>query len=301
MGGRVQGQVRLRLFNQDEVILHPDEVFALLRHRISLMACLGAAVVLVVLNWDGPGPVDLPLETRLAAQLAGVMLGLGVMATGLALAKRRARRGQDVIVRASRLFLLAATLGLMASSVVHAWLGIKPLPTVPQAVADIAFNYLMAEILGGVGVHFVAPLVLAELRAKALPTAETAPPADPPEPEVHPNRVQSVRVANRQFRPDDILRLRAERTHVVLTTRDGQQILPGPFAAVVAQMPPELGQQISRADWIATSAVREMRQDGRDMLIFLQDDEVLRIPAARQARLRPWLSALTTHQTRRAV
>jgi hypothetical protein len=291
----VQGQVRLRLFNQDEVVLAPDEVFALLRHRTAMLAYFGAAVILVLLNWDGPGAADLPLELRMAAQLGGVLIGMGALVAGLALANRKARRGQDVVVRASRLFLLAATLGLMSSSLLHASLGIKPLPSLSAAAADIAFNYLLAEILGGLSAHFVAPVVLAELRAKTA-----APPQGPTRLE-RPDGIRPVRVANRQFHPADILRLRAERTHVVLTTREGRQTLPGPFSAVVAQMPPDLGQQISRADWIATSAVREMRQDGRDTLIYLQDNEVLRIPASRRAKLGQWLSDLSSHHTQRAV
>lgn len=315
----VAGRLRLRLFSHDEMILMPGEVAQILRHRKMMAFYLSGIVALIWLNWDNRIPGS-SLEIHAPPQIGAVLAGGLVPALGLLWADRVARRGRDVVVSASRLFLLAAALGFAGYSLMAVPLGVTPMPSVQEAVLDIAFNYVLAEIIGGLAVHFVAPSLLQELRRFAdvpvVPTVVGSSP--PPHPAGMPSfgkdvasgpvpaavapvepvltdgsRKAVVRVANRLFDAGEILWVQAERTHVMLTTSGGRQILPGPFSAVVAQMPPELGQQVSRADWVATAAVLAVQREGRDVVLLCRDGQSVRVAASRQAKLRDWLDLLT--------
>lgn len=321
------GRLRLRLFSHDEIVLMPGEVAQILRHRMMTGFSSLGLLVLIWLNWDERAP-GLTLELHAPPQIGAVLAGALVPILALLRADRLARRGADVVVPASRWFLAAAALGFAAYNLLAIPLGIAPMPSLSHAVVDIAFNYVLAEIIGGLAVHFVAPRLLTELRRFAGPPVSAVPngprPADrmpvspvsvtpkissgpdtvpfagaegaedaPPAPLQRPAQ---VRVANRLFDAGDIVLVQAEGTHVVLTTTRARQVLPGPFAAVVAQMPPELGQQISRGDWVATTAVQSLRRDGRDVLLQCRGGQTLRVAASRQAKLRDWFDLISAEQ-----
>lgn len=300
------GLLRLRLFSQDELILHPGEVGLVLRQRVMMLFYLFGVVLLIWLNWD-ERTARMPLELHAAAQVVGVVLGGFVPVLGFVLADRRARQGKDVILPASRLFLAAAVFGYAGYNLFAVPLGIAEQPSVSHAVMDIAFNYLLAEILGGIAVHFIAPAALAELRGSgSLPSTgvPSAAPTSATDEEgsvtALPLRAAHVRVANRVFAPEDIVLLKADGPHVVLTLRRGQQTLPGPFSAVVAQMPPGLGQQVSRSEWVATVAVECVSREGRDIVLRLSDGQESRIASTRQAKLQGWLATLMAQERQEA-
>ena len=305
----VAGRLRLRLFSHHEMILMPGEVVQILRHRKMMAFYLSGIIALIWLNWDQRVP-GASLELHAPPQIGAVLAGGLVPALGLLWADRLARRGREVVVSASRLFLMAAVLGFAGYNLLAVPLGVSAMPSLQHAVLDIAFNYVLAEIIGGLGVHFVAPPLLRELRRFAPASAAVVTPAAPVSTDARPlvqgvdlggilteaqpaaveakPKQTQVRVANRLFDAAEILLVQAERTHVILTTARGRQILPGPFSAVVAQMPPALGQQVSRADWVATEAVRAMRRDGRDLILLCRDGQSLRVATSRQAKLRDW-------------
>jgi hypothetical protein len=300
------GLLRLRLFSQDELILRPGEVGLVLRQRVMMVFYLVGVALLIWLNWDDRTG-DMPLELHAAAQVAGVVLGGLVPVLGFLIADRRARRGTDVVLPASRLFLAAAALGFAGYNLLAVPLGITEQPSLAHAVVDIAFNYVLAEILGGVAVHFIVPAALAELRGPGEAAAAEPPPAEPPATAEDvaavtplPLRAPVVRVANRVFAPEDIVLLQADGPHVVLTLRRGQQTLPGPFSAVVAQMPAGLGQQVSRSEWVATVAVEAVCRDGRDVVLRLSDGQEIRIASTRQAKLQGWLEMLMVQDRQEA-
>lgn len=306
----VAGRLRLRLFSHDEMVLVPGEVVQILRHRNMMAFYLTGIIALIWLNWDNRLP-GLSLELHAPPQIGAVLAGGLVPALGLLWADRLARRGRDVVVSASRLFLLAAVLGFAGYNLMAVPMGLSPMPSLQHAVLDIAFNYVLAEIIGGLGVHFVAPPLLRELRrfapappatvSSALPSLVVARPLASPlpavraveaAPDIEPKQTQ-VRVANRLFDADEIVLVQAERTHVMLTTTGGRQILPGPFSAVVAQMPPELGQQVSRGDWVATAAVLAVQREGRDVVLLCRNGQSVRVATSRQAKLRGWFDLFT--------
>lgn len=313
----VAGRLRLRLFSHDEMVLMPGEVVQILRHRNMMAFYLTGIIALIWLNWDNRLP-GLSLELHAPPQIGAVLAGGLVPVLGLLWADHLARRGRDVVVSASRLFLLAAVLGFAGYNLMTVPMGLSPMPSLQHAVLDIAFNYVLAEIIGGLGVHFVAPPLLRELRrfapappatvASAAPYLAVARPLASPlpavraveaAPDIAPKQTQ-VRVANRLFDADEIVLVQAERTHVMLTTTAGRQILPGPFSAVVAQMPPELGQQVSRGDWVATAAVLAVLREGRDVVLLCRNGQSVRVATSRQAKLRGWFD-LFTEETRHAA
>ena len=142
----VTGRLRLRLFSHDEIALMPGEVAQLLRHRSLMAFYLSGIIALIWLNWDQRVP-GLPLELHAPPQIGAVLAGGLVPALGLLWADRRARRGHDVVVSASRLFLCAAILGFAGYTLLAVPLGVTPMPSVQETVLDIAFNYLLAEII----------------------------------------------------------------------------------------------------------------------------------------------------------
>lgn len=321
------GRLRFRLFSHDEIVLMPGEVVQILRHRSMTVFSFVGLLVLIWLNWDDRAP-GLTLELHAPPQIGAVLAGAFVPILVLLRADRRARRGADVVVHASRWFLAAAALGFAAYNLLAIPLGIAPVPSISHAVLDIAFNYVMAEIIGGLAVHFVVPRLLTEMRrfvdppvaglsngqrpadrmsASALPvTSKLSAASDTvafvaaegaeEAPSAPLQRPAQVRVANRLFDAGEILLVQADGTHVVLTTVRGRQILPGPFAAVVAQMPPELGQQINRGDWVATTAVQSVQREGRDVLLQCRGGQILRVAASRHAKLRDWFDLISLEQ-----
>lgn len=320
------GRLRMRLFSHDEIVFMPGEVEKILRHRLMTGFSFIGILLLIWVNWDKRAP-GLPLELHAPPQIAAVLSGALVPILVLLRADRLARRGADVVVHASRWFLAAAALGFAAYNLFAVPLGVSPLPSLSHAVLNIAFNYVLAEIIGGLAVHFVAPPLLTELRRFSNPPMHAPSTLSQPSPlpstgmagalnaseplmgaamakgettldaaQAPVQRPSQVRVANRLFEVKDILIVQAEGTHVVLTTAQGKQILPGPLSSVVAQLPAEVGRQVSRSDWVATSAVQSVRRDGRDLLLHCREGQTLRVTASRQAKLRDWLDLFTEGQ-----
>lgn len=310
----VAGRLRLRLFSHDEMVLMPGEVVQLLRHHKMMGLYLSGIIAVILMNWDNRLPGS-SLELHAPPLIGAVLAGGLVPVLALLRADRLARRGREVVVSASRLFLMVALLGFAGHTLMAVPLGVASVSSFHEAVLDIASVYVLAEIIGGLAVHFVvpsllkdlrpiahAPAVLASAQANASPpstgmlssgTAGGSGPAAyaivPPGPALSSGpRPAQVRVANRLFDAEDIVLVQAERTHVWLTTTAGRQILPGPFSAVVVQMPPELGQQVSRADWVANAAVVAVQREGRDVVLLCRDGQTLRVASARQAKLRDW-------------
>ena len=123
----------------------------------------------------------------------------------------------------------------------------------------------------------VAPVAAAARRETALA------PDDPAE-------ARQLRQAGMKGIPvGDILRLEASGNYVTVVTLRGRQLVPGPFAAAVAQMPAELGRQVQRSHWVARRAVAGVHRKGRDLWLHLTCGAQVPVSATLRSDVQSWL------------
>lgn len=89
---------------------------------------------------------------------------------------------------------------------------------------------------------------------------------------------------------DDILRLEASGNYVTVVTRKGRELVPGPFSAVVAQMPPMLGRQVQRSHWVALDAIEGVKRQGRDVWLHMACGALVPVSAAQKSEVLGWLA-----------
>jgi len=153
--------------------------------------------------------------------------------------------------------------------------------------------WLYAEVTTAIVLRKAVPRAVADLLARAAPVqalaaqaqgAEDAVPeaAEPGSGEV-PDVLQGV------------LRLEAQGNHVLVVTERGRHLLPGPFGAMVARMPDDLGRQVHRSHWVACKAVLRTRRAGRDVFVETLDGAQVPVASSKYAKLRDWLVTATEH------
>lgn len=305
------GTVKFKLVSLDEVELRPGETLQLARHRLVMLVYLVLVVVLVVLNINGTTR-ELPLELRAPVYIVGACVGTLVIVAALMLGESGARKGRDVAIPASPVFFICALSALTSGEGLSMLVVAGPPMSFVQGLLLVVFYYILTEIVVGLTVHYIFPVALAEIRGQAqadamstelLPTPTALPPlagmakagngaqigADGGATVVPLRRAVMVRIGNRYFDAAYIIRIKAEGNYVRVVTQNERQLLPGPFSAVVAQMPPASGRQISRSGWVATTAVVHRSRIGRDLFLHLTDGEEVRVAAGRQDQLRDWI------------
>ena len=94
-----------------------------------------------------------------------------------------------------------------------------------------------------------------------------------------------------------VLRLEAQGNHVLVVTERGRHLLPGPFGAMVARLPPDLGRQVHRSHWVACRAVLGTQRQGRDVVIETVDGARVPVASSKFGTLRGWLAAAGRHRS----
>jgi hypothetical protein len=89
--------------------------------------------------------------------------------------------------------------------------------------------------------------------------------------------------------PAEVLRLEASGNYVTVVAETGRHLVPGPFSAVVAQMPAGIGRQVQRSHWVARSAVEGVKRQGRDLLLQLACGALVPVSSAMKAEVQAWL------------
>lgn len=87
-----------------------------------------------------------------------------------------------------------------------------------------------------------------------------------------------------------VLRLEARGNYVAVVTRTATRLVPGPFAAVMAQMPQDGGQRVHRSHWVARHAVLSHRRIGRDLQLQMLDGAVVPVASSRACAVQAWLA-----------
>jgi DNA-binding LytR/AlgR family response regulator len=91
--------------------------------------------------------------------------------------------------------------------------------------------------------------------------------------------------------PADILRLEASGNYVTVVTGFGRQLVPGPFSAVVAQMPKSMGRQVQRSHWVALAGVEGVKRQGRELVLQMACGALVPVSAALKSEVQAWLAS----------
>ncbi|NBE09251.1 LytTR family DNA-binding domain-containing protein [Paragemmobacter ruber] len=91
---------------------------------------------------------------------------------------------------------------------------------------------------------------------------------------------------------EDVLRLEASGNYVTVVTVRGRQLVPGPFAAVMAQMPVDKGRQVQRSHWVSRAAVVAVHRKGRDIWLQVTCGAQVPVSAALRSEVLAWLGPL---------
>lgn len=288
--------VVIDLLSLGRLHLQPGEVGPILRHRHLLTTYLVTLLVLVSvdLGWQVG---QLPLELRGTVHILAGGTALALMWLALEAALWLAARRGTVRLPLTPLLMVAAAgsvavadglFHLLSATYDHSW---------QRLGLHLFFHYVAAEFLAAGLAHVAVPPILAELRGLPITRlAETDPAlwageAEAPAPPL-PGAEGFLVAGGRSFPLHQILHLRAEGNYVHLRASDRQELLPGPLADLVAQIPAAMGRQVHRSHWVAQRAITSWRAEGRDITLYLAQGQAVPVAVTRRREVRDWLRAL---------
>ncbi len=270
--------LHLHMVNGETVRLRRFETFRLMQHRYM--------VSLYILIWVGLTLVDpsgqtlsTPFDQRLSQYGAGVIVvvaTLNAIYTGSELLF--GGRGRVVTLSHPPVVLVVSILGLAASEAVAFYLSGDARITVKIFAVLTVFYFVIIEILLQLVVWLLLPRMLASIRHEAPPPSPSADVA-----------LNPVRAGGAKLIPDAILHMEAQGNYVTVVTDARSYEVPGPFAALLDQVPDGLGLRIHRSHWVARRAVLGHRRKGREMVLDLTYGGVATVALPRQAEVVDWL------------
>lgn len=140
-----------------------------------------------------------------------------------------------------------------------------------HVIIEISTHFVMLQIM---------PRVLRDMRGDASDGMGLYVPPS--------NRVE---IKGQEFFPHDLQRISAEGNYIRVMTAGGAHFLPGPYGPVIDSLPPNLGLQLSRSEWVGAVAVAGLRKDGRDLLVELVDGATVRVAQSRKKVVTEWMQA----------
>ncbi|MBC2834536.1 LytTR family DNA-binding domain-containing protein [Paragemmobacter straminiformis] len=280
---RTSGEgLHVRLINGDTLRLRRFEVGRLLMHRYLMAVYLGVVILLTLADPSGQA-VSTPLRLRSLVYVIGLtstILCLGL--TCLAIELWRGGKGKPVQVHGSPIMLFTAAVALGASQI--AAVAVVPTHVVQIKVFLIlvVFYYVMTEVF----IQLVAWLLMDRILAELRDRPEGAVIGDTPR---AANDMLDAGV--RDFPMAEILHLEARGNYVAIHTDSGVTEVPGPFSALIEQMPDTIGLRIHRSHWVARRAIVRSRKQGRDLLVDLVHGGTAPVALPRQREVMDWLVA----------
>lgn len=313
-GGAAEGEgrpLRVVLLTLGTLHLLPDEAVQVLRHRYLLLVYLAVLPVLILADTNSHTQ-GLAVEVRgpvYMAALAGAVLTI-------------AFAGQFAFWRGWKRLSLTSVLGIatlvglgMSEAVSHLLLDADNRSLV-ELVLVVGFYWVTAELVASFVLHKVVPHVLAELRGMPIRRlAETDPafwqaaggmaagmagpegtgPSEGAEGSA-PAEGGFLVAAERRFAFAALLHLQAYGNYVMLHSRTGQELVTGPLARLVAQIPAGYGRQVHRSHWVAAAALRGWTAKGRDVTLLLDGAASVPVAVTRRREVRDWLAGLGIRQ-----
>mgnify|MGYP002127460542 CR=1 FL=1 len=297
---RPQHGIVINLLTLGRLHMLPGEVRPVLQHRHMLVIYLITLFILVGVDTNGAAS-SLPIEMRGIIYMAAIGTAILVVAIflqgGMAIA---ARRGQTVALHLSPVLFIATLCSVIVGESLFRALVPPEDPSLLRLSLLLAFHYLISELAAAILAHSLLPMILCELRGlpirKLVETDPTIWTPDAPLPEAAP--VEGfLTIADRSFPLVGLVHLQADGNYVHLWAVDQNALLPGPLADLVRQLPLSLGRQVHRSHWVAASALRDWRIDGREITLRLSNGKEVAVAVTRRREMRDWLVALHIPQT----
>jgi hypothetical protein len=190
--------------------------------------------------------------------------------------------GKRLVLHSTLFSFVAAGLSTLSSEVL---VESPPKDTVP-GVLHFLIIWGSIHVIMEIATHFVIlkimPRVLLDMRGdRADGFGLYVPPSE------------RIDIKGQEFFPQDIQRISAEGNFIRVVTLEGAHFLPGPYGPVIDTLPPKLGLQLSRSDWVGAVAIAGLRKEGRDLLVVLVDGATVRVAQSRKKVVTEWM------QTRR--
>ncbi len=267
----------LRIINGETVRLRRFEVLRVQMHRYMVGFYLLLWIGLVLVDPSGQTTTP-PIAARVVQYGFGVLTVIATFTLVYASAEVLfGGKGQVVTMVNWPLVLGASVLGLGVSElVVHLLTG--EVRTTAKIFATLGiFYYVIIEIALQIIIWLFLPRILTELRDDAPDTTPDATPAN------------VVRAGGHDFPATAILHIAAQGNYVTVTTDTTRTEVPGPFSALVDQIPEGLGLRIHRSHWVARRAVVAHRRKGRDMALDLTTGIDAPVALPRHTAVLDWL------------
>ncbi len=270
----------IKMFSGDVVAFGPFELLRALFHRYVLIHYILVGFLLTLIDTRSDAYGELAQINQQAIVVLFSMIGAVFLLATFAVAFDliAIRRGR-VRFNASPFLLAASAFGVLAGSIAElVTFGDDTIRWLRSAVL-LVFYYILVEAIAHILMLVVFPRVLRELRAGS--------PSGPPKEALDAARSvealpDHVEIGGRRIKTEALVRIMAEGNYVRVLTQQERLYLPGPFGAAVDPLPERLGVRVARSDWVAKSAVRAIRKEGRAMFVDMQDGAAVRVANSRQ-------------------
>lgn len=284
----------LRLLLAEVAFEEGDDLRRVFRHRYVLLHYLGFSIpiLLAFLVFNPRAAMHLP---HLPSITLGIVAAIIAISAYVLFARWLLQRvtGSNVVLMSPG-FLLAAPTLMMTIHFVGIEMGVQGRWTALRSLIMMIGLVIYLEVVGTILLRGPVPRAVARLRAeqKAVRAAFTpsvtlvVAPEKPPMPE--PGEDAAPLPAELQ----DLLRLQAQGNYVLVVSRRGRQLVPGPFSARAAKLPEQLGRRVHRSHWVASQAVAEIRFSGRQCTIKTVDGAKVPVAAGQIAEIRDWAATV---------
>jgi hypothetical protein len=271
--------VEVVLFSGDRMLFDRFELPRALLHRYMLLFYAVLTVGLSQLQiYELLKPLS-PAE-RLAVVAASEVAAILTIILAIVVLEVTQQPGKRRVLKSSLFSFVAAGISTVAS---EALVDSPSKSTVPGALHFLII-WGSIHVIMEIATHFVIlkimPRILRDMRGDG---------ADGIGLQVPPS--SRIDIKGQEFFPQDIQRISAEGNYIRVVTFGGSHFLPGPYGPVIDSLPPKLGLQLSRSEWVGAVAVAGLRKDGRELLVELVDGATVRVAQSRKKVVTEWMRA----------
>lgn len=278
--GAASRRVELVMFSGDRILFGRFELPRALLHRYMMLCYAVTTGILSQLELFTP-MITMSAGERLAVVLLSIGAVLGTAIAGVIGVELWHRSTSRLVIRASPFLFAASGVSAVATEwFVHVVPG-EGWPGIVHLLIIWCCFYVISQIL----THFL----MLKVMTRALNDMRGGcPRSDRAARETEPR----IEIKGQLLRPGDILRVAAEGNYIRVVTNGRQHFLPGPFGPVIEALPPDLGVQVSRSDWVAAAGVAGLRKAGRDIAVEMIDGTTVRVAQSRRKAVTEWVQSL---------
>lgn len=256
------------------------EVTRIVRHRYVIgwyvLGVCATAFLHATLFPDGMASLELPISgisIFVFMAVAILYLRLWVLLSG---------KTDHVTVWMSPGLLLAACAAHLVADGFHAVTFVHKDFGLPSW-ALVVLIYGLAEAVAAVALRTLVPRVQRAVRTGRDALAELSVAED----------LTAVHIGKLRMVSADIMRVEANGNSVQIVTKHQRHIVPGPFAAVLAQLPQGAGCRVHRSHWVAAAAVRAVDRDESGLRLLTVQGDVVPVARPVSTEVATWLAKVS--------